>query len=199
MNNTLNVSSTVPIKTTQISLTVADDATQDQLKAEFHKLTQSSESNAFWLGDLLLAIEARHGQKYALALAKTKFSYNKLKEFKSVCNRIPPASRNPAVSYTHHCDAINLTGDLDLAVKYIDLVERERLPVSQMRKLIKTDLNPRKDEEKVTIFVSKWKIIEDCLNTIEYNLPKVETERLDIQKDWFRSRINTLLELANNL
>jgi hypothetical protein len=181
-------------------LSVSDSASQQDLAKAFNTLAQTSGSSLFWLGDLLAASEAKFGDKYTLALAKTNYAYQTLREAKSVCSRFPASKRLP-LSYAHHKDAIKLTKDVTLAVKFLGVAQRESLPVSQLRKMIKLELNPRKDEEKVTAdFVNvEWITVCGAFDTLDLHLGKKGSKTLQIEKTIILARLNSLLTLANNI
>lgn len=181
-------------------LTVAPDATEQEIKSAFHTLAKAEDASMFWLGDILAASEARYGDKYTDALASTNYKEKTLKTAKSVCSRIPAAQRT-SLTFTHHRDAINTAkGDLQTALKYLGIAEREHLPVSQMRKMMRLELNPPTDNDKVTIFFDKELATAlSALDTLEFYLARADSHTLAIQKTIFVSRLETLLDLANKI
>ena len=61
----------------------------------------------WWIGDLLLYCEHRHGELYAQVAQVTGYSVGYLKNIVVTCRAIPPARRNHELSFSHHIQVTN--------------------------------------------------------------------------------------------
>jgi len=120
----------VKLESTSLSLTRRMDLEE---AGQFVLGLDSMESGlAYWVGDLLNALEAIHGESYSQVIPENKA--HTWMNYKWVAERVKPGTRRQSLSWSHHQQVASLLSERQ--VIFLDRAETEGLSVSSLRKLI---------------------------------------------------------------
>jgi hypothetical protein len=126
----------VKLEATSLSLTRRMDLEE---AGQFVMGLDSMESGlAFWIGDLLNALEALYGESYAQVIPEGKA--HSWRVYKWVCDRVKPQTRHgpeTGLKFSHHQIVASLLTERQTI--FLDRAETEQLSVSALRKLIKAE------------------------------------------------------------
>lgn len=134
----------VKLESTSLSLTRRMDLEE---AGQFVLGLDSMESGlAYWVGDLLNALEALHGEAYAQVIPENKA--NTWANYKWVAERVKPQTRRGNLSWTHHQAIASLLTERQEV--YLKKAEEEHLSVSALKKLVKGEKG-KVEEPKVKL------------------------------------------------
>lgn len=125
------------------SLSLSPDATREEINGIFAALNTCESSSLWWIGDALAQTEKEYGDTYVKAMENCGYNLQTLKDARGLCRRIS-AEKRRKVSYSHHRNALYHVGveNVEQALFFLDIAEREKLSVSELRKEIRLALNP---------------------------------------------------------
>jgi len=167
----------------------------------FKALNAMQQSSLWWIGDFLANVELKKGEAYARAYTLTDYSGSTLWGAKSVCKRIPVELRLN-LSYSHHKEALGLTGDVALALEFLRQAEQEKLSVKQMRKQIVLSLGDPTKQEKTTlreVIDPETLQLQDAFYTIRRFLENTTSTSFSMRKAFVRAELETLAEWAQEI
>lgn len=107
----------------QLGLTIEDDLTLDEYQEAAVALGSLGHSLHWWIGDLLNAAQAAHGDLSAQIEDELGFAHETLMNWKSVAGKVPGDVRRPLpITWTHHrlvapFDPLEQEDWLDMAVE----------------------------------------------------------------------------------
>ena len=123
----------VKLESTSLSLTRRMDLEE---AGQFVLGLDSMESGlAYWVGDLLNALEAIHGEAYSQVIPENKA--HTWMNYKWVSERVKPTTRRASLSWSHHQQVASLLSERQ--VIFLDRAEAESLSVSSLKKLIRAE------------------------------------------------------------
>jgi predicted Zn-ribbon and HTH transcriptional regulator len=149
----------IKLESTSLSLTRRMDLEE---AGQFVLGLDSMESGlAYWVGDLLNALEAIHGEAYTQVIPENKA--HTWMNYKWVSERVKPTTRRPSLSWSHHQQVASLLTERQ--VIFLDRAEKEGLSVSSLRKLIKTEKGKVEESKLVDMECPscgyKWQEVQD--------------------------------------
>lgn len=96
------------VKFTDIGLTVeSNDIEFEEAESIYNTLDRQARSSPWWIGDLLLWMEARFGEEYAQVLDPDAENYSQQIQAMRVARSFPQSVRVPQLSWTHHREALS--------------------------------------------------------------------------------------------
>lgn len=120
----------VKLESTSLSLTRRMDLEE---AGQFVLGLDSMESGlAYWVGDLLNALEALHGEAYSQVIPENKA--HTWMNYKWVSERVKPTTRRSSLSWSHHQAIASLLTERQEI--FLAKAESESLSVSSLKKLI---------------------------------------------------------------
>jgi hypothetical protein len=106
----------------------------------------------FIIGDVINFADAKWGDKYTQAMAQTGRAYDTLKHYAMTARRIPFEKRIPALSFSHHREALQIGDDSKIEKVLVDAgkqAEKGKFTALDFREKINT-LKPKKKPRKPT-------------------------------------------------
>lgn len=212
---------TLPAPKAKNFFEITPNATERQLRETLQVLLDANESNNWYVGDLLVALEKSYinayraeygedanGTKKAAQEAKAKLKLltdgkiapGTMDNIKYVCANFP-ATKRFDLSMSHHIAALGAAKkDVYVACKYLAIAKAENLSEKALRARMKADLTPERTDEPVTLHIDVEMInAMSALGSIELFLTKGETNILQLKKTYLVSRLEELLALAKGL
>ena len=124
--------------------TVTDEqgATLEAFSDVYNTLDDQRNRLPWILGDMIVAAESRHGEKYLQFIRETHISYNTLRKYVKNRNHYPENTRGIEVSYSHYDDAATLP--LPVSLKALKQAEAAQMSRDAFREFLK----PLKDAEE---------------------------------------------------
>jgi hypothetical protein len=120
---------------TMTALTLDEAITYEQFEALGTALGAFDRACKWWIGDLLLYGEDVFPDRYPQAAALTGLSEQTLLNRVTTCRAVPPARRNPRVSYSCHAEVAPLKAREQ--TKWLTYAERNQSTVAQLRAAMK--------------------------------------------------------------
>ena len=99
---------------------------------------------AWWVGDLINALEAMHGEAYAQVIPEGKEST--WLNYKWVAERVKQETRRPSLTWSHHQQVASLLTERQEI--FLDRAEQEQLSVSALKKLVAQDKGKKEKPPK---------------------------------------------------
>jgi hypothetical protein len=156
-------------------LEVNGTLTNDEWKNAYTELSMFNEVTNWWLGDFLLAIEAKGKDIMSTIGDAVGLDHRTLDNVKSVCKKIPKDKRVEGVSFTHHAEAWKETKLHGAMIEALKLAKKENLTVLIMRDKIRDkysdksmtiipEIKSRKEDESLTHALNAITDIKRFLN-----------------------------------
>jgi hypothetical protein len=163
-----------------IGLKLAENTTLEESLVILDWTTTMSDHVGFMIGDALNFGNTKWGEKYTQALNQTGRAKPTLKEYASVCARIPFAQRQASLNYTHHREIVRI-GDAEKVATVLKQVgeeaEKGNIPTTREVALKVRKLTPRKKKvKKATSGKGKRKVVRELP---PYEPTAEEQSRLD--------------------
>ena len=142
--NTENVAIFAPIIPTQYAaitrngITFREDTPFETYIQIGKDLSRVSNDVQFIIGDWILFGKKSYGEKYKDALVVTGLDYSTLRDYASAANRIPLASRNPNLDFSHHRTVAKVK-DPEKRAYWLRTAEEKHMPVTLLKKSIIAD------------------------------------------------------------
>lgn len=114
-------------------LDIKGELTFDEWQALGNELAPVAKSIAFIVGDWINYGQTRYGEKYDEALRLTGLSYETLRQYSYVSNRVQLWLRNHNLDWTHH-KIVAKVKDPEEQRKWLDTAEKENLSERRLRK-----------------------------------------------------------------
>jgi hypothetical protein len=103
-----------------------------------HALKAMQGAIQWWVGDWLNYGEKHYGETYAQALEATDYSYEYLRNVKSVANKVPMSHRCDNLTFSHHIEIASCKPEDQ--EKYLNIAKKENLSRIKLRERIKKDV-----------------------------------------------------------
>lgn len=98
-------------------------------------VTDVEDSSAWWLGDLLLQLEMRHGDKVFQAATVTGLAEQTITNRMSICERVPRSRRRSDLKFSHHAEVAYKP--VEEQIEWLERAAANRWTRSQLRQAIK--------------------------------------------------------------
>lgn len=144
-NNTLTIFNDAKVELGKNYLTVNQPLTDTEYKTYFHELLKYNEATNFWIGDLLVEMEATKGSKVILDFANMiDVNEHSIESMRSFSRSIPKDKRVDGVSWSHHRDAYLECGkNIDVAKFWLDLSKKNSWSVREQRVKIREGISSK--------------------------------------------------------
>lgn len=141
-------------KMTTKGLQITGNPTYSEWEAVGETLKFLESSIQFAIGDWLRYGEKRWGEKYAQAAEETGYSEKSLREYVWVANAVDMSIRMDNLPFAHHqlvapMKTKNGAPDVEKQRHYLELAEKQELPVSKLRKVIKEDKRAVEEQRRI--------------------------------------------------
>lgn len=124
-------------------LTLADDATDDEIRSCYLALKGIGASLGWWIGDFLCAVERLRGtERLSVAMGEWQVSESAASRALKVCRLIPREQRVAGASFSHHATAIEEAMSVDAAIAWTRRAAAEGMSVSDLRVAIRASIRP---------------------------------------------------------
>jgi hypothetical protein len=98
-------------RSTRTALFLRTELSYDDWREVGERLLTVADSSAWWVGDWLLFGQRTYADRYEIALARTGFDYQTLRNYAWVASRFEPSRRRGSLSFSHHAEVAALEED----------------------------------------------------------------------------------------
>jgi hypothetical protein len=95
-------------RSTRTALYLREVLLYDEWQQIGERLLTVANSSAWWIGDWLLFGQRTYPDRYAIAVERTGFDYQTLRNYAWVASRFDPARRHETLSFSHHAEVAAL-------------------------------------------------------------------------------------------
>jgi hypothetical protein len=95
-------------RSTRTALYLRKELSFDDWRELGEHLLAVADSSAWWVGDWLLFGKRAYADRYKVAIARTGFDYQTLRNYAWVASRFAPSRRHEMLSFSHHAEVASL-------------------------------------------------------------------------------------------
>jgi hypothetical protein len=181
-------------------LEINGDPSNEEYRNAFEKLTEYKECTNWWIGDLLLHLEANDKDILITLGDKVGLNFKTLQNLKSLCKKIPKQLRVEGVSFQHHIYAWSETKNEGLMVEELKIAKTNNYSSQQMRTNIREKLSNHDKTVIPDIIRSKHDIsLTEAMNgilAIKRFINNAYSKVNDVERADFYNQFNDLADLV---
>lgn len=114
-----------------VGIVVSDDMPVEQWATLLKHYYQETIHSGFRVGDMLIHGESHYADRFAAAVKATGLAHKTIENYVVTAKGVPPASRNPALTFSAHAEVVGLKPAQQ--VKVLKKAETQKLTVKQVR------------------------------------------------------------------